>query len=132
MLDLSLILSPFVYCVWDALRLWLSFILYYFYLFFLHSFQGRGLRGGRVPFGCCSSRFFFSLLSSQLLSLLRELKLQGLSPSPSPFVLFILAAFLPGFPYLLGVCIPFTSPFLTRGRGPAGRGEEGGEGGGAR
>lgn len=56
--------------------------------------------------------FFFFLLSSQLLlSLLPELKLQGQSPSPSPFVLFILAAFLPGFPYLLGVCIPFTSPF---------------------
>lgn len=51
MLDLSLILSPFVYCVSDALELWLSFILYYFYLFiFLALFSGKGAARGTSPF----------------------------------------------------------------------------------
>lgn len=51
LLDLSLILSPFVYCVWDALRLWLSFILYYFYFFiFLALFSGEGAARGMSPF----------------------------------------------------------------------------------
>lgn len=51
LLDLSLILSPFVYGVWDALRLWLSFILYYFYLFiYLALFSGEGAARGMSPF----------------------------------------------------------------------------------
>lgn len=104
--DLSLILSPFVYCAWGALRLWLPFL---FFLFFHFTLLGRGGREG------AESLFVVLLLafllpSQPLPSLLPRLKLQGLSASLS-FVLFILAAFLPGFSYLLGVCIPFTSPF---------------------
>lgn len=45
--DLSLILSPFVYRAWGALRLWLPFI---FIIFFSYSPQERGPRGGPSPF----------------------------------------------------------------------------------
>lgn len=112
--DLSLILSPFVYCAWGALRLWLPFILF---LFSFHSSQERGPRGGPSPFFVVVLLDF--LRSPQPLpSLLPGLKLQGLSPVPS--LCLVYSSCLSSRLFLFAWCLhTFHFSFLTPGRGPA-------------
>ena len=77
------------------------------------SFSGPLLRredreGDRVAF--CSSESPGSPPQPHPSHLARR-KTPGLVPTSSLFVLFIIAAFLPGSSNLLVICIPFTSPF---------------------
>ena len=108
-LGLSLIFSPFVYCFGGGggggrgEEAFASF----------PSFSGPLLRredreGDRVAF--CSSESPGSPPQPHPSHLARR-KTPGLVPTSSLFVLFIIAAFLPGSSNLLVICIPFTSPF---------------------